>query len=306
MRVSVFLVASIVYLSTDVGATQDIIGHEIIQKCISAADPKQAGKAYEELFYGDPSGEGPEFAEEELANSEHPGIALQAAWRMHVRELPEKSAHFGITPVDHYLPDVQRFVGFVEGRLKAQVPYWWEDMLESTDKHHPLRTQGRTNRWDTIPDFDPASDSITIEAGSNNIVLPTETVRWLTEENHSNQLTTAVNSGYIIVVSRPTDAGFPRIACIEITTGTESWRNQMWGNAVQHVFSSGPPVTRTDVVSVVLSKDKITVFGAYSDELQHLRAHTFINSAFYVEQFSIVGGNCTVRFATDNWGVRLD
>ena len=283
--VSVVLTASILSLSINPGAAQDISNHAIVQKYISAQDPKQAGEAFEKLFYEDPEEE-PHFNNEVLANCEHAGIALQAAWRMHVRELPEKSAYFGVLPVNHYLPDVQRFVGVVEGRLKVQTPLWWEEMLESPDKHHPSRMQGRTNRWDAIPDLD--SDSIAIEAGSKSISLPTATLQWLTEENRSHQFTTAVESGNVLVVSRPTDAGFPGIACIEIASGTERWRNQMWGNAVQRSFFSGPPVTRVDVISLALSND------------------TFINSAFYIEQFSITDGACRVRFATDNWGVRLD
>ena len=302
--VSVVLTASILSLSINPGAAQDISNHAIVQKYISAQDPKQAGEAFEKLFYEDPEEEEPHFNNEVLANCEHAGIALQAAWRMHVRELPEKSAYFGVLPVNHYLPDVQRFVGVVEGRLKVQTPLWWEEMLESPDKHHPSRMQGRTNRWDAIPDLD--SDSIAIEAGSKSISLPTATLQWLTEENRSHQFTTAVESGNVLVVSRPKDAGFPRIACIEIASGTERWRNQMWGNAVQRSFFSGPPVTRVDVISLALSNDTITIFGAYSDKLQHLTGDTFINSAFYIEQFSITDGACRVRFATDNWGVRLD
>jgi hypothetical protein len=203
-----------------------------------------------------------------------------------------------------YLPDVQRFVGFVEGRLRVQVPEWWEGMLESPDKHHPSRTGAQTGQWRSFPrESGMNGTTMRLAVGSEEAAISAQTSRWLTEDGRNDEYFADVRGDYAIILSTPTAITRGRIACVRRKEGTERWRRDVWGTNQLTCGSSGPLTVAVDLVAFSISDGILTVFGARSYHLTDTTKPTFIHSALYVEQFAMADGKCNVRFATNNWGV---
>ncbi len=274
---------------------------ELVNRFEIADGPAAAGIAANELFAADI----PYDDSEKLVNHDNPSIALLNAWRIHHRELPPKQFRFGITPVISYLPDIQRFVGYVEGRLRTQVPEWWEEMLESPDKHHPSRTGLLTEKWLAFPPIDTKAkpQSIELTSTQDRLAVPTETIQWLVQGLVANEYTVVSHEDSAFIVSKPTSVTGSRIACIELQTGHERWRNEIWGTNHRQIAFSGPPLVPADVLSFNIANGTLTIFGAKSVRVDYTRGHAFLRSAFYVEQYSMLSGDCIVRFSTNNWAV---
>lgn len=274
----------------------------LVDRFISAKGPDTAGTACRELFESDLS-----YTDSQKlnVNSESHAIALQSAWRLHHRVLPPKEATFGAYPEVSHVPDIQRFVGFVEGRLRTQAPLWWEDMLACPDKLHPSRTGERTQKWLRFPTVDPTSDvqMIKLPAVPDHVILPTETMLWLTEESGGHEYTLALQDDMVVIVSKPTAICGSRLTCVESKTGKGKWRKDIWGTNQHRMARSGPECIPVDVVSFKLTNETLTIFGARSFRIVYSTHHSFISSAFYIEQYSLNNGDCIVRFSTNNWGV---
>lgn len=277
----------------------------LLHQFVNAQTPQEAGALSERIFQDVDS----EFLDPlHLVSSRNHSIALQCEWRLHHRLLPPKQANFGITPEVSHLPDIQRFVGFLEGRLRVQAPIWWEEMMHSPDKLHPARTGATTNKWATFSvdphDVDTATTDLIV--GAELRPAPIKTLQWLAREGVPSQYTAVLADGELVVVSKPQTGSKARIACVATGRHAEKWRNDVWGTDQFTEVSSGPPVIPVEVITLVVSPEDITVFGATSLQVKHTRGHDFIRSAFYVEQFARKDGRCHARFATNNWGVAAD
>src|SRR5262249_50953281 len=84
-------------------------------------NPHLASLAYARLFAKAGAG-----GTRALRAHESDEIALRAAWEEILLRIPETTRLNAVRPDQRLL---QRFVGFVEGRLRANVPKWWEDTL---------------------------------------------------------------------------------------------------------------------------------------------------------------------------------
>ena len=263
----------------------------------------EAGTISDQLFHGE---EDEYLDPSQLVNGPDHSIALQCQWRLHHRLLLSKQASFGISPEVSHLPDVQRFVGFVEGRLRVQAPQWWEYMLQSPDMHHPIRTGAVIQKWtrfpDDLEDIVAETTDLVVEAGVRPVPIPT--LRWLFESrlNKDQEYAAEVADRDLVVVSKPHSGTGAKMVYIT-DRGIEKWKCQLWGTNQFSPFSSGPPVTPVEVVSLVFTKNTVTVFGAMSFGVEHSRGVKYIRSAFYVEQFDRTNGSCSARFATNNWGI---
>jgi hypothetical protein len=280
----------------------------LTDRLIDAATPSEAGALCCEVFgYNIHDTHGLT----ELVSSESPTVALQASWRLHSRELPPRQISFGISPIVLYKPDVQRFVGFVEGRLRVQIPTWWEEMLESPDKLHPLRTGAKTA---SVLEFNEtaigtSSDLVHCKLDRRQVLVPASTLDWLAEVACTRTFHASVSkSGLVIVSIQSVFDGGKRsgIAYVDLESGEELWRHHVWGTNPYRFGSSGPALVRIDAVSIRVDRDQVTVFGAGSDWCEYANGGAYLNAALYVEQFSVRDGHSTVRFSTNNWGVRPD
>jgi hypothetical protein len=102
---------------------------ERVQRIVRAQTAYEAGKGYEELFrLGGPH------ALRVLKASPHRGIALRAAWEEIRTRIPRDKDAVALR-IDS--ARMQRFLGFVEGRLALPIPGWWEDTLLEARAYGP-------------------------------------------------------------------------------------------------------------------------------------------------------------------------
>lgn len=275
--------------------------HELLRRFEKASSADIAAKLCQIIF---DTGSDEGLSASQLINCECPGIAIQSAWRLHHRSLPPKKVVFGVTPNVLYLPDVQRFVGFVEGRLRVQVPEWWEEMLESPDRNQPLRLGAPVKKWRPFDRSQIAIDSKLVELQTSTGIrsAPIEAFNWIFSSSGTNEYAATSANRDTLVVSKPIMGSKARILCVS-ADGMERWRNELWGTHQWTGGTSGAPVTPVEVVDFVASNEVITIFGASSLKHEHSRGTTFIRSAFYIEQFSTRDGSSLMRFSTNNWGM---
>src|SRR5262249_23852158 len=117
----VSLEAAADHSKTASGAMSDERMEELVQGTLKAPYPHQARARYARLFK--------EAGSEGIRKLKlHPnaGAALRAAWEEVRLTLPEEEQHRAVRPDPQRL---QRFIGFVEGRLPVEAPDWWVKTL---------------------------------------------------------------------------------------------------------------------------------------------------------------------------------
>ena len=68
------------------------------------------------------------------------GIALQSAWELVRRESRDRAESIQQDQILIDQTQLQRFLGYVEGRLKVRMPLWWKDGLSDAKLHSVSRS----------------------------------------------------------------------------------------------------------------------------------------------------------------------
>ncbi|HJT36569.1 MAG TPA: hypothetical protein VJ783_31390 [Pirellulales bacterium] len=211
----------------------------------SSKMPEDVAAAYRAVFLRDD-----EDAMSELTSDESTTIALKAAWRL---------AEVRCTERPDRLPLV-RFLGFVEGRVTAPVPAWWEACLLASRFDDNRARRLLPGRW---PDVDERLfERHTIELGDERLTVPSRAQPelegdWLLwkedhllgriprtmlqrEDVNSRDWAAITSNGerLYFAIGSDFDGSFG-LACLTLD-GKELWRAMGWGTGPLRGGVSGP------------------------------------------------------------------
>lgn len=263
-----------------------------LAKFIQAKTSEEAGLVCRELFSSRHL-----LGLHDLLTHENANVAIQAAWCLNSRELPRRHAYFGGGDFRlRYHPDIQRFLGVLEGRLRVSVPEWWERAIEDVHFQLPNERELSNRGWSRISrglleephptvtlSFQNGSTRESIEAR-----IPVDSLRSVVGADDGFAVG---GNSQRIVLFKGTHCGFAsRLLCLDRTTLDECWRAETWGLTEVHPIAGQ---TFKDYVSIVVTSDRVFVFDAS------------IGGAYF-EAFDLKDGTNVARFATTNWGVRIE
>lgn len=128
-HILMLLTATCVFSLVHDAASQDQVKRHPVERLLKAADDKQRREAVAEAIV--------KASDEKLRELEahpHTSVALHAAWEKVRRtfQINPSTAVNGAKPVKIDRKALQQFIGFVEGRVRAQLPDWWETRLANS------------------------------------------------------------------------------------------------------------------------------------------------------------------------------
>lgn len=270
---------------------------------IAGRDPIGAGRACSKLEKQWSDG-----LRHKLISDDDASIAVLASWLQAVHDAKKKN----LKP--------QRLLGFIEGRIEAEIPVFWEARLLSRllrDDRKMLREvlsdyaglkgslisrEPGGNYLVRQPDsaaigmglestdglkLEKKDGSIRVQIGDRVIVSKDELVTTILKANPPAGFvlaSAATNGSYTVVASRdPYGSKYP-ICCLENSTGKAVWKADVWGLGPGSITHTGPAWHN---VTIAFGKNRVAVFGESSD--------------CYVEVFDIRTGRSLCRFATNYW-----
>lgn len=264
-----------------------------------AGSKLEAGEACSRIFGSS------EFAHIPLTqylSSDNTGLAIHAAWRLHHRIVPANTVADSDDRDVFYPPDHQRFIGFVEGRIRSVVPLWWASMLSSSDQQHPTRTGLPTSPWMAMPystDIGIHND-VPIIVDGMQILIPSDLFGDEYENQGIAEYSAVMEKSLVVLLLRPRQPGELRLICINHSINKMNWEQALWG-AGPSIVATGAPFVVDMANSLHMSNGKVIVFGSQSRRTATSRGDRFRNSVLYFEQFELREGECTARFATNAW-----
>ena len=126
----VLAICVVVLMSRSSGADSEGDG-KLLEQVQQAKNLKDLAKAYEKAC---------ETASKEeldrLKTCRQSGIAIRAAWEEIRRTIPADTPRRESTNRRINSEAMQRFLGFVEGRLPVRLPWWWKDAMARADYIH--------------------------------------------------------------------------------------------------------------------------------------------------------------------------
>ena len=224
-----------------------------------------------------------------LQTHQEDAIAVRAAWQAVVFSVPDPGLADSLRPVRHQL---DWFLGFLEGRLRVQVPPWWaEALLDSrADRRfvYPGRFQKPTCheagvgglRASTGTALKEEDATVVLTVGNESVPIPKE----LLAKTHSNAerrefaVLMTPSRCYIVVHGQ---VGYPYdLACVDRLSGKALWRSKVRGT--WSGFSNGYHEMR---VTITEQDSRVVVFGCAL-------------TGVYVEVFQSADGLPVSRFSS--------
>jgi hypothetical protein len=198
--------------------------------------------------------------------------------------------------------DIQRFIGFVEGRLRVNVPPWWERILadgRTYEKVGPFvkigdegyyRESGLGLLCPMNTSVRQADSRVVITVGAQSVTITAETIDKLAPGARVKAgsyavvvLMNGVNC-FLVFHRGPASRGRYHVCCVEQSTGLLRWKADAWHSGIMGV-QVGPRELRDHRVSLAKNDDNIFVFGV---------AH----HAAYINGFRASDGVSILRFST--------
>jgi hypothetical protein len=275
----------------------------LLATILDGHDPYQVGVAYRSLFQlvGTKG-------LEDLLDHKNPGVAIQAAWEL-CRERAGKDPR----------GNVQRFLGFVEGRTQLELPLRWEVQLVGAGlspipPHPPARTKAlepylgvapsvkRVTRFRVELEPPPFKESalgisfppdVAVKRENGKIVFTRgqasgflseaafQTLHRLEPLRGNCSVLIGPKHTYIILFDKV--GGSYVLAQIDSESGTIRWRANGWALDTMHGTGSWyhSPI-------LVLTERQTAAFGA-------------VSGGSYLEVYDRQSGRCSYRFATNLW-----
>ena len=174
---------------------------------------------------------------------------------------------------------VSRFLGFLEGRTRVNVPLWWDEWLRH-NYQESVSSFGRIyQRPAPIVRWRRMAESLVVSLSSSSMREIVVSVPVLRPNYH-----TAVSiCGENLFVADYADTVEPyRLMAFDCKTCSDLWAAEIWG--ARPVFGNAGGHT----VSMECSESQVVVFGAGP-------------AGNYIEAFDISTGRCRIRFATSTF-----
>lgn len=225
----------------------------------------------------------------ELMLDQNDMIAVRAAWERQVRQFPAITVGSTIKTDPR---QIERFVGFVEGRLHVHPPRAWIQGMFSvsvaprraTTFHLPKVAHHRTNSIFVVPD----AVSLVRDRGAATIAMADRRSTFSLEEfaefseREEPRIAVAFHDSVCVIAGYSSDRNI--VLCLDAGTGAVRWRAYGWGSGM--VSSSGRG--HADVVELMITDDNVFAFATTA-------------FAASIDRFDIKSGNATLRFGTADW-----
>jgi hypothetical protein len=221
----------------------------------------------------------------ELETDPHPAIAMYAAWEEAISDLDDKPARLA-TQLDLRL---ERFLGFVEGRLSVNAPEWWKESLLSIKGRRrtllaPLKSDFDAVAAEHMKDFRQEKrdgDVVVVTRGMETVPIPLDLMKFAKEMRVGVMPTVAGGNWYFTSTwSLPFSSYLYKVNPVN---GKVIWETVVWGQLWRPIGLTGGGYRHYHAVHV--SQGRVIVFGAG-------------NYAVYVEGFDERTGKCLFRFST--------
>jgi hypothetical protein len=230
-----------------------------------------------------------------LVHHPDPSIALQIAWETHRTTEPRPTTLPGRPPLRFKPEAVQWFLGFVEGRLRTDIPAWWGSTLlaagtyagETTvfpDTFAPRygRANGPLETLDGVR-VTQASAEVVFRGSGESQRVSTSDPELVKLVAGSRRCSVLFDRGRVYVaLHRAAGASSYRLVCLDETTGKVIWVQRVWAVA-RMAGGQG-----WHSVSLATSADLLLVFGGESHGL-------------YIEGFDRTNGAPAFRFCSCYW-----
>lgn len=218
-----------------------------------------------------------------LSNHKWNHIAVLAKWELESRQVINKDRNRALS----------RFAGFVEGRLRVEIPLWWSSTLQAGEFDNESNSFYFKNSAKALPFLDwldqsncwksnsisywnkTSSPQIILEHGAKISISDEALKSW------QSSIFLAKDDRFYFVLLFDISGRSSNLFCISIDTGTLIWKANTWGDGV--VGFSGIPDRFGHIVELVISPKRVTVFGCS-------------NGTIYVESFEKKSGKSLMRF----------
>jgi hypothetical protein len=267
----------------------------LIQAVIDSRDEAEAAKNYDRLFS--------HFGRDRLSalkSCSNDGIALQAAWQEVIDQITDldrarlpKEELYPRLPADA----TDRFLRFLEDRLRAPTPQWWRESLAAGrivspsyisypgPKQYPYQASEFGNVWATEGTrITQDGQTVRIATAQNALSLPASTFRKERGNCPYSQLSVCLGAERSYLVFHDNCPGGYGLLCLDTDTGSIDWRSDVWGQGSRTHGVSGQ---HSQYVSVRTADDRVIVYGA--------------GTSMFVEEFGSRTGKILGRFNTVLW-----
>jgi len=254
---------------------------KLVEQIAAAPDAKTAARVYATLF------KKPDRKLLMLKQVSQTGVALRAGWeeallagrnkriftKEMIPEIPEPTEYPVIKP-----EAAQRFLGFIEGRLRVQLPSWWEEAVRNSYGDDPL---GPGEPKKGLP------QEVVRKKEKGGVLLCMGHERVLLGEAVAEQYLS--NCDGVAISANPkrcfigfyNTVGYPYpLVCLNRETGVPVWEAKVWDWAFDGGGTSG---RWFENVSLVEQGERVFVFGS--------------GACFYIEVFDSKTGANEFRFA---------
>jgi hypothetical protein len=227
-------------------------------------------------------------------------IALQCAWEEVRTDLPAKDRG-NVPPLRLDAERLQRFLGFLEGRLRLSCPDWWQDLIlnahahnksniyfmrKGTDWYHSTR-EGWLAPQNTS--FEIAEKEIIVRVGSESVVIPRAAVEPTLKLHRPPNVSAVVTTKECVCAISDEMPSCADVFCFDKDRPGLRWKAKTW-----HVGAYGGSGGRTwHWMSLVVQNARVFLFGGGQN-------------AVYIEAFELSTGKNLLRFSSDRGQPDLD
>jgi hypothetical protein len=222
-----------------------------------------------------------------LQNEANPSIAIRAAWEPVRRSFPLLAVNESAI-VNHGC--MQRFCGFVEGRLNCNVPDWWERNAEEMSDllFFPVEELGVSildgEQSVFVPngfDITFSEDSVLFVNGNNRCRVPCTLIQ---NRRLLHSVAAQFHNGCLFCAFLKDSPYQYELHCVDCETETVLWSADVWAGLIRG--SSGPESRHS--MEIVVTESTTLVFG-------------MAPSVAYIEGFDLQSGALVFRFSTKWW-----
>jgi hypothetical protein len=247
-----------------------------------------------------------------LTVNDNAQIAVRASWQQVVLTIPEDESQRQSMPMPpeerkrRQFPEakaVERFLGFLEGRLHIVLPLWWEQTFRTIKV---CGTDGKVGPdfryfafqepdlavYSPAPDFSWVTSNCTISKSKGQIVFfidgqPVSMPRAIRAEalkSGERWLSAAADdSRYYLIFHQGISPGPCRLHCLERTSGKLLWEAPVWAGGGG--WGGGGGSGGWHFITITPKEDRLLVFGAGIE-------------CIYLEEFRCRDGRNVFRFST--------
>lgn len=244
---------------------------------------------------------------EELVHHKNDSIALLAAWQRAVRTANPDSFTKWANDLDRSIDRraLQRFLGFVEGRIKIKLPVWWDHsiaqagvwtqqyvkstyskgFLEERPFYVDKKYKCMISKGARVV-FSKKDDKTTFITGSDKIVVSKKTHNkqafWELRYNAEYNMYSVTAADEYIVLGVHTPGALSCISCHNRRTKKILWIKRVRSaDAKPYILN----LIMLDYVSTIVYEDEVYLFGNNG-------------AGFYIESFDLKSGERQLRFST--------